>query len=64
MLSIVNEVDPLIFCCVCFVCNTNMCFSNMGVYHLWPLRSLLEASFTAGIQELKGVLVDLDMMGL
>ena len=28
MLSIVNEVDPLIFHCVCFVCDTNMCFSN------------------------------------
>jgi len=28
MLSIANEVDPLIFCCVCFVCNTNMYFSN------------------------------------
>ena len=28
MLSITNEVDPLIFCCVCFVCYTNMFFSN------------------------------------
>ena len=28
MLSIVNEVDPLIFHCVCFVCNTNLSFSN------------------------------------
>ena len=28
MLSIVNEVYLLIFCCVCFVCDTNMCFSN------------------------------------
>ena len=27
MLSIANEVNPLIFHCVCFVCNTNMCFS-------------------------------------
>ena len=27
MLSIANEVDPLIFRCVCFVCNTNMYFS-------------------------------------
>ena len=28
MLSIANEVDSLIFCCVCFVCDTNMYFSN------------------------------------
>ena len=28
MLSIANEVDLLIFCCVCFVCNTNIYFSN------------------------------------
>ena len=26
MLSIANEVDPLIFLCICFVCETNMCF--------------------------------------
>ena len=30
MLSIANEVDPLIFRCVCFVCDTNMYFSNIG----------------------------------
>ena len=28
MLLIANEVDPLIFRCVCFVCDTNMYFSN------------------------------------
>ena len=28
MLSIANEVDPLIFHCVCFVQDTNMYFSN------------------------------------
>ena len=28
MLSIVNEVDLLIFRYVCFVCDTNMYFSN------------------------------------
>ena len=28
MLSIVNEVDPLIFRYICFVCDTNTCFSN------------------------------------
>ena len=28
MLSIANEVDLLIFCCVYFVCNTNHVFSN------------------------------------
>ena len=28
MLSIVNKIDPLIFRCVCFVCDTNMYFSN------------------------------------
>ena len=28
MLSIVNEIDPLIFRCVCFVCNTNHVFST------------------------------------
>ena len=34
MLSIVNEVDPLIFLCVYFVCDTNMYFSNnMGGRH-------------------------------
>ena len=27
MLSIVNEVDPLIFRCVCFVCDINMYFA-------------------------------------
>ena len=26
MLSIANEVNPLIFYCICFVCNTNMYF--------------------------------------
>ena len=26
MLSIANEVNPLIFRCVCFVCNTNHVF--------------------------------------
>ena len=26
MLSIVNDVDPLIFRCVCFVCDTNNIF--------------------------------------
>ena len=30
MLSIANEVDPLIFHCVSFVYDANMCFSNMG----------------------------------
>ena len=28
MLLIANEVDPLIFRCICFVCDTNMYFSN------------------------------------
>ena len=28
MLSSANEVDPLIFCYICFVCDTNMCFPN------------------------------------
>ena len=28
MLSIANEVDPLIFRCICLVCDTNMYFSN------------------------------------
>ena len=28
MLSIMNEIDPLIFHYVCFVCDTNMFFSN------------------------------------
>ena len=28
MLSIANEIDPLIFYCVCFVWDTNMYFSN------------------------------------
>ena len=28
MLSIANEVDPLIFRCVCFVCNTDIYFSS------------------------------------
>ena len=28
MLSIANEGDMLIFHCVCFVCDTNMCFTN------------------------------------
>ena len=28
MLSIKNEIDPLIFRYVCFVCDTNMNFSN------------------------------------
>ena len=30
MLSIANEVDQLILHCICFVCDTNMYFSNMG----------------------------------
>ena len=28
MLSIANEIDSLIFRCVCFVCDTKMYFSN------------------------------------
>jgi len=28
MLLIANEVDLLIFYCICFVCSTNMYFSN------------------------------------
>ena len=31
MLLIANEVDLLIFYCVCFVCDTNMYFSNMKI---------------------------------
>ena len=31
MLSIANEVDPLIFWCICFVCNTNMYFSTKEI---------------------------------
>ena len=31
MLLIANDVDLLIFCCVCFVCDTNMYFSNMEI---------------------------------
>ena len=30
MLSIANEVNPLIFCYVCFVCNTNYVFSTIS----------------------------------
>ena len=32
ILSIANEVDLLIFCCVCFVCDKNMCFSNILIF--------------------------------
>ena len=28
MISIANEVNPLIFSCICFLCDTNMCFSS------------------------------------
>ena len=31
MLSIANEVDPLIFCCMCFVCDTNYIFPTIGI---------------------------------
>ena len=39
MLSIAKEVDSLIFCCVCFVCDTNMYFSNIHL-GLLPQTSL------------------------
>jgi len=30
MLSIANEMDPLIFRCMCFVCDTNHVFPTIG----------------------------------
>ena len=47
MLSITNEVDPLFFHCVCFVCDTNMCFSNKdnllyrAYWWFWSMRKSL-----------------------
>ena len=42
MLSITNEVDPLIFRCVCFVCDTNMYFSNRYIYPTVGYKQWLE----------------------
>ena len=49
MLSIANEVDTLIFRCICFVCDTNMCFSNsfLGIAiwklkYVWKYKSCLD----------------------
>ena len=41
MLSIANEVDLLIFCCVCFVCDTNHVFSTHNALK-WVLNVDLE----------------------
>ena len=60
MLSIANKVDPLISCCVCFVCDTNYVFPTTAqqhqgwlgttkLYH-FPLKlSLLEPSGGGGV---------------
>ena len=56
MLSITNEVDPLIFCYVCFVCNTNMYFSNIRILHyphntslwLWRWKGMCPGMTTKG----------------
>ena len=40
MLSIVNEIDPLIFCCVCFVCDTNYVFPTIFAREYNEIRGL------------------------
>ena len=46
MLSIANEVDSLIFCCVCFVCDTNYVFPTgiTSSFLKWGLTSRKRAS--------------------
>ena len=34
MLSIANEVDPLIYWCICFVCDTNYVFPTISAQDL------------------------------
>ena len=51
MLSIVNEVDPLIFCRICFVCDTNMYFSNKWYQSGLQFRICKTCFVSFGIRE-------------
>ena len=51
MLSIANEVDPLIFLCVCFVCDTNMYFSNNWYQDGLQFRICITCFVSFGIKD-------------
>ena len=51
MLSIANEVDLLIFRCVCFVCDTNMCFSNNWYQSGLQFRICITCFVSFGIRD-------------
>ena len=51
MLSIVNEVYPLIFCYVCLVCDTNMYFSNNWYQSGLQFRICITCFMSFGIKD-------------
>jgi len=51
MSSIVNEVDPLNFRCVYFVCDTNMCFSNSWYQSGLQFRICITCFVSFGIKD-------------
>ena len=51
MLSIVNEVDLLIFRYVCFVCDTNMYFSNNWYQSGLQFRICITCFVSFGIRD-------------
>ena len=51
MLSIVNEVDPLIFRYICFVCDTNTCFSNNWYQSNLQFRISITCFVSFGIKD-------------
>ena len=51
MLSIANEIDSLIFHCVCFVCDTNMYFSNNWYQSGLQFRICITCFVSFGIRD-------------
>ena len=51
MLSIVNEVYPLIFCYICLVCNTSMYFSNNWYQSGLQFRICITCFMSFGIKD-------------
>ena len=51
MLSIANEVDPLILCYVCFVCDTNMYFSFNWYQSSLQFRICITCFVSFGIRD-------------
>ena len=58
MLSSANEVDPLIFCCVCFVCDTNIYFSNIWYQSGLQFRICITCFVSVGITDSNFMLLE------